>query len=262
MKAKSIFQCAALLTGLLFLNVPLFAAVESDIVGYTTITLKPGYNMVNPCFNDLTSEEGILLDDFLPGTTEGLSASNSLVNATKILRWTGTTYNTYYLYKASRGTSDLDYHWVDLAGAVDTCRVKPGDAIWIVQPRTAADVNVTLAGSVPNDISQTHTIVPGMNMIGSGFTAEWDLNNCGIDWATVGKASNSLLVADSVQLWSNGTYTTYYLYKASRGESELNYKWVKLDSTLADPIPVGAGVWFKSNATETRTITELRPYSL
>lgn len=262
MKAKSILQCAALLTGLLFLNVPLFATVESDIVGYTTITLKPGYNMVNPCFNDLSSNEGILLDDFLPGTTTGLCASNSLLSATRILRWSGSTYDTYYLYKASRGSSALDYHWVDLNGALDAYRVKPGDAVWIVQPQTAEAIDVMLAGTVPNDISQTHTIVPGMNMIGSGFTAAWDLNNCGIDWKTVGVASNSLAVADSVQLWDNGTYTTYYLYKASRGSSALDYKWVKLDSTLADPIPVGAGVWFKSNSSETRSITEVRPYTL
>ena len=262
MKAKSIFQCAALLTGLLLFNDPLFATVESDIVGYTTITLKPGYNMVNPCFNDLTSDEGILLDDFLPGTTTGLCASSDLTAATQILRWTGSTYETYYIYKAPRGGSELNYHWVDLDGNMNTCQLKAGDAVWIVQPKTASELEVTLAGTVPNDISQTHTIVPGMNMIGSGFTAAWDLNNCGIDWETVGQASSDLTVADSVQLWKDGTYTTYYLYKAPRGTSPLNYKWVKLDSTLADPIPVGAGVWFKSNTATTRVITEVRPYTL
>lgn len=262
MKAKSIFQCAALLTGLLLFNDPLFATVESDIVGYTTITLKPGYNMVNPCFNDLTSDEGILLDDFLPGTTTGLCASSSLLQASRIFIWTGGQYEIYSLYKEPRGTSAKDYKWVDESKQVGTRRVKPGDAMWIIQPETAAEIEVSVAGVVPNDISKTHTITPGMNMIGSGFTAAWDLNNCGIDWETVGKASSSLLVADTVMLWSEGEYKIYSLYKEPRGTSVKDYKWVDAQKNLAEPIPVGAGVWFKSNTSETRTIEEPRPYTL
>ena len=38
MNTKRTLACAALLLGLLSFNAPLTAAVESDIVGYTTIT--------------------------------------------------------------------------------------------------------------------------------------------------------------------------------------------------------------------------------
>ena len=42
MNAKRILACAALLLGLLSFNAPLSAAVESDIVGYTTIEMQAG----------------------------------------------------------------------------------------------------------------------------------------------------------------------------------------------------------------------------
>lgn len=60
MKAKSIFQCAALLTGLLFLNDPLFATVESDIVGYTTITMEAGkWYQIGVVFDTLDGTQDI-----------------------------------------------------------------------------------------------------------------------------------------------------------------------------------------------------------
>lgn len=74
MKAKSIFQCAALLTGLLFLNVPLFAAVESDIVGYTTISMEAGkwYQVGCPFFSlDNTVTKAKLNDVFNTGFADG-----------------------------------------------------------------------------------------------------------------------------------------------------------------------------------------------
>ena len=40
MNTKRTLACAALLLGLLSFNAPLTAAVESDIVGYTTIEMK------------------------------------------------------------------------------------------------------------------------------------------------------------------------------------------------------------------------------
>ena len=77
MKAKSIFQCAALLTGLLFLNVPLFAAVESDIVGYTTISMEAGkWYQVGYPFSPLDGAESIKLNDCF---TEGFALEDTLM---------------------------------------------------------------------------------------------------------------------------------------------------------------------------------------
>ena len=70
MKAKSIFQCAALLTGLLFLNVPLFAAVESDIVGYTTVTLEAdAWYIIGNSFQDLNGVTEATLDNFFSASS-------------------------------------------------------------------------------------------------------------------------------------------------------------------------------------------------
>ena len=50
MNAKWFLAYATLLCGVVFLNPRLDASVESDIVGYTTITTTPGFNMQGVVF--------------------------------------------------------------------------------------------------------------------------------------------------------------------------------------------------------------------
>ena len=68
MNAKRILACAALLLGLLSFNAPLSAAVESDIVGYTTIEMQAGkwYLLGNP-FVPLSNAETFSLNEVFHG---------------------------------------------------------------------------------------------------------------------------------------------------------------------------------------------------
>lgn len=261
MDVKRILACAALLAGLLFFNGRLSAAVESDIVGYTTVSLAPGNNMVNPCFESLEEGKKLSLGEFVNEETEGLIASASSTSSTKVMYWNGTEYETAFLYK-KRGSSSAPV-WMDSATSQpSTLQLVPGEAVWLVQPKTATQVEISLKGKVPNDVSVSHVIRPGLNMIGSGFTQGWDLNNCGIDWQAVAKAGTSSTNADQVQMWNaaTSTYDTYFFFKG-RGTSELDYKWVNKDKELAPEIPVGSGVWYVSRGENEFSFSEFRPYN-
>ena len=131
MKAKSIFQCAALLTGLLFLNVPLFAAVESDIVGYTTISMEAGkWYQVGYPFSPLDGAESIKLNDCF---TEGFALEDTLM----ILDVVNSSYEAMLYWVPEKNA------WCNLpiaAIATPSDKVlKPGQAVYIYK-KTAGDV--------------------------------------------------------------------------------------------------------------------------
>ena len=70
MDVKRILACAALLAGLLFFNGRLSAAVESDVVGYTTIEVTKKFLLVGASIFPLDSEgvpEKVSVHDFIKG---------------------------------------------------------------------------------------------------------------------------------------------------------------------------------------------------
>ena len=87
MKVKHFLSGATLLSAALLLNAPLSAAVESDVVGYTTIEMQAGkwYILGNPFvalddsstykLNDLFTGEGFHANDKLYLLTDGLFVS-------------------------------------------------------------------------------------------------------------------------------------------------------------------------------------------
>lgn len=137
MKAKSIFQCAALLTGLLFLNVPLFAAVESDIVGYTTMNFTQKYNLVGVSFATLGGEDEIPVNEFISGEfTEGDQLQiQSGTGGYNVLEWRNS-------------------QWCGYGSSVASDRVvKRGTGVWIVTKQATTDNPVTamVSGAVKLD---------------------------------------------------------------------------------------------------------------
>lgn len=139
MKAKGILQCAALLTGLLFLNVPLFAAVESDIVGYTTIPMEAGkwYQVGYPFVSlEGNASDTIAVNDCF---TSGFSSGDRL-----------------YVLDLQNGGYEAGLYWVPsknawcdrpnptTAEASDKV-LNPGQAVYINKKVTG---NVTVSGRV------------------------------------------------------------------------------------------------------------------
>ena len=224
MKAKSIFQCAALLTGLLFLNVPLFAAVESDIVGYTTIPMEAGkwYMMTAP-FVGLS--EGATINDLLCGGF----CDNDLL----------------YLYDNTTGTYKAIRAWKDGMWRMGTANttpatdvLPPGQGFFIVK---AAPSTVTIAGQVSDHEVSTFGSESGpvWSMTGVCYPEGVQLNS--LSWS--GLANGDLLY-----LYDNETNS----YKAIRAWKDGAWRVGTANSTLAtDLIKPGQGFFINKVSTGT-----------
>ncbi len=152
MKAKSILQCAALLTGLLFLNVPLFATVESDIVGYTEVTLKPGFNLLALPFDGLASDTGIDIKTVVQGTPTNLD---------QIQYWADGKLEVLVYYARN------NVGWCSGLNPVadKSIFLSPGQGFWY-KSAAAAPVSVRIAGRVATTGEETITTTTGFNLIG------------------------------------------------------------------------------------------------
>ena len=106
MDMKKIITCAALLAGIVFFNGRLNAQVESDIVGYTTITTVPGFNMLGCVFNGLDGNP-LPLNQIVTGDFQDNDAIQ--------------------VYDAVKGYTSYSY-WKDYGGWLD------GDFMPVVKP--------------------------------------------------------------------------------------------------------------------------------
>ncbi|HQL08054.1 MAG TPA: hypothetical protein PLE35_00535, partial [Lentisphaeria bacterium] len=246
-----------------------FAQVESvNIVGYSTITLKQGFNMLACNFDGVGEAAGMTLDELVPGTTPGLTGSGSAGNADNILVFDADSqgYTIYYLYYATKGTTTYNNQWVLNASTPAGVTLQSGDAFWLNLKNTT-DLPATFVGQVPAEASKTLTLKQGFNMIGGQFTADWDPNGLGTAfWAANGTGSGSAGNADNILVFDAATqgYTIYYLYYATKGTTTYNNQWVLNASTLAPAgfVKVGTGVWYSKKAAGDLEVPISRPYSL
>lgn len=184
MKAKSIFQCAALLTGLLFLNVPLFAAVESDIVGYTTVTTTTRFTLMAVSYLSLSGDGTDLIDpnEIFQGV-EGLQDNDLL----EIPRANDVSYDFAYWSSALGKWCNEDLT------TPTTFKLTRGRGFWILARGATAStpVKMTLAGTV-----NTHKNADALNQ---GFTifspaaplSDESVNHASLSWS--GLKNNDLL---------------------------------------------------------------------
>ena len=233
MKAKSILQCAALLTGLLFLNVPLFATVESDIVGYTTVTIKPGFNLLSLPFNDLTNDQ-VDVKTLFSGTPTNLD---------QIQYWDGTKL-VGLTYRTAKGG------WCKgltlLAdGAV---MLSPGQGFWYYS-KAANDNVLTVAGRVAtSEIGQSVTVGAGYTLVGPAVPKSFALSDISFKVGDTEGAPN----LSQVQYW-DGTKLVGLTYRTAKGG------WCKgltllTEETMKTFVPA-EGFWFYNKTTNDVTIT-------
>ncbi len=230
MKAKSIFQCAALLTGLLFLNVPLFAAVESDIVGYTTITLEAGkWYMIGTPFESLTKGEAIKINKDL---VTGFSAGD-------ILQVYSPAEGRYSVYKFKDGLSgEQTAGWCKTFGSsLQDITLQPGEAVFINKLTTS---DVVVAGrvnlSAQYEFGDETTSV--WNLLVSPTLQKTKLND--LNW--VGVSANDIL-----QIY-NPTTGLYTVYKYKTGLSgEKTAGWCKTFGSTPVDVDVDPGAAFFVN---------------
>lgn len=206
------------LLGLCFISSPLHAAVESNVVGYTTITTKAGFNMQGVCFNALDGE-AISFNDLLSGEFQDGDEILVLTTVTS-----GSTYERYR-YSSERG------EWITGRTSADTKPVKAGSSFWL---NTTNAVEVTFKGSVKPG-NYLYTSQAGVQMITSDFPIAFPLN------ATDGSVVWENLTDGDEILWlnENGAYDRCR-YSTERG------KWIQGRGESSKVIPAGTSVWLET----------------
>ena len=136
MDAKRILTCAALLAGVLFLNGGLVAAVQSDIVGYTTMTMEAGkWYMIGTPFSALSDAAERKVNDAF--ALEGFADGDVLYTLPE-----GGTFSIHYWYDRgeNRGWSISKLKWLP-----DERVLSLGEAVYI---KKGTDGTLSFAGKV------------------------------------------------------------------------------------------------------------------
>ena len=234
-----------------------FADITSaNIVGYNTVTIKPGWNMLAVNFKNVANDDGIDINDLFPGNGKSdtvFTPGASSAEADYVMIWDTSKgdYTTYLLYKKAKGSSDANYFWTDTTFAKASKKFKNGDAFWFYK-RGDADVTANISGEVTLDAVKEVAIKPGWNMIGSFFPAGWKLNDSYYTttyWKNSGAVCGaSAADADYIMVWDTSIrdYTTYLLYKKAKGSSDANYTWTdtSFNKVETDILSAGKGAWY------------------
>lgn len=223
-KVSPIFGRIPLLVGVLWtlsLASPLSAAVESDVVGYTTITTQPGFNMQGVVFQGLNGRETIALDELMSGDFQ--------VEDQVQVYDVATSGYTIYTYRGP------EYGWMAGQRPSSAVPVKAGDSFWL---KTQGSVKASFAGSVRKGNFRYESVV-GTQMVSVNFPVEFALNDESgmVKWANVQDG-------DEIQVYDGNGYTIYRY-------SQFVGKWVEGQNLADVRIPVGASIWMKCKSAGT-----------
>ena len=270
--AAALVACAAMAEG---------EISSENIVGYNTITIRPGWNMFSVNFKDPANTDGISLQDLFPGETmaaKGAATGNG-TSADTIQVYDATNPSspysgTYFLYYTTKAAlTSRNYKWVQ--GTTPTAvRFKNGQAFWY-KCLGSEPFDVAISGEVELTSEKEITILPGWNMIASPYAANFNPNALGTEYwkakIDAGEAAAGTgTTADSIQIYdasnpSSPYANTYFLFYTTKAAlSSRNYKWVKGTTPLdpaADCLAPGQGTWYKCLGNGF-TLTIPRPYSL
>jgi hypothetical protein len=249
---------------------------SANVVGYKTVTLKKGFNML-ACNFDAVGVSTNTLDVVIPGTLPGLIGGNNSGVADDIMVFDPVAqgYSTYFLWyttKTTGGANANNYKWVVSGATLAGVVLKSGDPFWYKSKSTTnISITATFAGEVPTT-NKNITIRPGFNMIAGNYAADWDPNGLGTNyWATSGAVGgNNSGTGDDIMIFDPDAqgYTTYFLWyttKTTGGANANNYKWVVSGATVAPTnfVKLGQGVWYKAKmASGSFVIPVTAPYSL
>ena len=240
----------------------------SSVVGYQSIDINPGFNMIALNFQPLDGTEEIAISNLVTDTSV-LVAGNAAASADQIQVWDGSKFEVYF-YRANRTTTPKwtkGPGWVK-NGAVSELTgdtISRGQGIWFARPATAEAGTITVSGAV-NAAPKTHDISAGFNMISSAFPTDFVLNGGAINWAECGAvAGNAAASADQIQVWDGEKFDVYF-YRANRTTTPKWTKgpgWVKngaVSDLTTDTIPAGKGFWYARPSTSAAgTLVETSP---
>jgi hypothetical protein len=265
----------------LFATAVVAEVTSANVVGYQTITLTNGYNMLAVNFaTPGAPAAAMLINDLLPSgsnkvTAAGLTGKTTPTGADQVRVWNVSgAYENYFLFRnALVPTNTKNYLWCSATSpypVATNTTFKTGDALWFTFVGTKT--TFTFAGEVPNNVAQTKTLVAGYNMLGAGFAADWDLNAIGTNvWSGADFTGKTTPTgADQVRVWKTDTqsYKDYFLFRNSLVPTNTkNFKWCSSVSpypvtTGADIIPMASAVWFIKAKAGTCQFAPQIPYTL
>lgn len=224
------------------INAPLFAAVESDVVGYTrTPIAQLGFDIVSVPFVPLDGEnsQAVHIQD-IKGT---LSQNDSEFRADRLyVSYPGSVDYVVYHYK-SQGWTEVgaDKPADDL--------IPPGTAFFIYKMMNTGEISVS--GKVLDAPSVEVPVSTGLTLVANPYPTELPINS--ITGENL-NAHSSNIRADKIMVpdYSSAGYITYVL----RPEG-----WVKDGETepTKDTIDIGKGFFFSRMFSPTKLIFT-RPY--
>lgn len=203
--------CSALfLWGAALLVSPASAAVESDVVGYTTITTSADFTMLGVVFKGFDGE-ALPLNEIVSG---------AFVDGDQI-----------QIYDRDSGYKLYRYYnndWVGGDFLPATTPIEPGTAFWLKTSERA--VEVTLKGAVPTG-NYSYVSKSGFQMVSPNSPIAFNLNE-DIEWG------EGLVNSDQIQVRSGNSYQIYRYY---------NGAWVGGDfMPVTTKIPVGSSIWLNT----------------
>lgn len=138
----------------------------------------------------------------IPGLLQG-----SVNTADNILIWNGAGYSTYF-----QNSSGI---WkTGLTTSTNTI-IFPDDAIFFIR-RGAADLPITLMGTVPSTVERTELAgAGGTTFMSNRFPVDVTLGTSGIENATNWVKGTGAGSSDNVLLWNGGGFDTYFFNSSS-----------------------------------------------
>lgn len=231
------------------------AAVESaNIVGYSTLTLQPGFNMIGAQFEVVggTAASEIALDDFIDKSNLTAGADNLTSDCIYVFT-NGDYLPTYYLWDNGEGGKE----WWDVSDNLPA-PIKTGDAMWYLS-RAGAPITATVAGQVGQAPTQVTIRAGKFSLVVNPFPVELDLTaTTPVNWNTVSGpvAGADNLTSDCIYVFKDGDYLpTYYLWDNGEGGKE----WWDVSDNLPVAVGVGQGFWYYSRAASDYTLEFASP---
>ena len=208
-------------------NAPLSAAVESDIVGYSTVEAGSSWTLLGINFASLDDEGG-------QGDYSVQEISGNFQDGDEIQVWDETRYTTlFYFSSESMGTAG--FYGDD--GSLSTLRLTRGTAVWV---KSSSLTHAILAGEVVLDEGNPVKGTSGWSLFAAKTPQATAVNEFRFSGLTEG---------DEMQIWDGKQYVTLFYFPAET----LGVSGFYEDSGVLSErkVPVGSGFWIKSKAAVT-----------
>ncbi len=236
--------------------------VSSNIVGYQTMSLDAGYNMIGIQFVQVGGDAKDLstvaeLDDTMAGFDE------DGIYATQMMVWRNGNYLPTFGWSGSSGSdylddSSLDNKWLNLDYEETADELAAADAVWI---KAGSAGTVKVYGQVPTNDTITIQLAPGYNMVANPFPKTVKIADFGTLSSNMAGFDEDGIYATQMMVWKDGNYLPTFGWSGTSGtdyldDSSLDNKWLNLDyEETDDTVDFGHGVWIKAGSAGTITFS-------